>query len=315
MQKYIAIKDGGAHAALKLCAYYAQRLCTSRRLRRVAARAAIMGLRLVHGRPPRLGPHDPTSVDTLRMQGFVRLRRLLTSRQCTDILDYLRHRNMIAVRGNGASFCMESVPEGICTADYPSETVVNCPHVMELANHPDVLAIAERYLGYTPTITLVSMRWSFPGEAVDVDVQGFHRDAEAGCVKMLVYLTDIDEDTGPHRYVAGSHRDHMPLRLRRYSDCEVNLRHGGSIRILGPAGTAFVIDPKGIHKGSPPVLGPRLLLGVQYSLLPCPIYEYSPLNYSGSSRFNPYINRLMIKNPPHPDTSKAPDEAMAPIAE
>jgi Phytanoyl-CoA dioxygenase (PhyH) len=315
MQKYIAIKDGGPYAALKLAAYYAQRVCTSRRLRRLATRAAVAGLKLVHGRPPRQNPLDLASADTLRMQGFVRLRRLLSSRQCADILAYLRHRNMIAVRGNGASFCMDSVPAGICTADYPSETVVNCPHVMELANHPDVLAIAARYLGYTPTITLISMRWSFPGEAVDIDVQGFHRDAEAGCIKMLVYLTDVDEDAGPHRYVAGSHRDRMPIRLHRYPDCEVNIRYGGSIGILGPAGTAFVIDSKGIHKGTPPALAPRLLLGIQYSLLPCPIYEYSPVTYTGSGRFNPYINRLMIKTGSRPNTCKAPDETMMPLAE
>jgi hypothetical protein len=261
----------------------------------MAARAAVAGLSLIHGRPPRRDLLDLASVDTLHMHGFVRLRRLLTPTQCSEILHYLRPQLMSAVRGNGSSFDLTSVPAGTSMANYPLGTVVNCPHIMNLANHSDVLAMAARYLGYTPTITLMSMRWSFADGAADIDVQGFHRDSEAASIKLFVYLTDVGEDTGPHRYVAGSHRERMPMRLHRYADSEVNIRHGGSIGILGPAGTAFVIDSKGIHKGTPLVRGARLLLGIQYSLLPIPIYDYTPVTYLGIGRFDPYINRLMIK--------------------
>jgi hypothetical protein len=231
------------------------------------------------------------------------------------MLAYLRQQNMVAVRGTGASFTLNAVPDGTRMADYPLETVVNCPHVMELANHPDLIAVATRYLGYTPTITLLTMRWSFPSETTDTDVQSFHRDSEPGSIKLLVYLTDVDYDSGPHRYAAGSHRDRMPLRLHNYSDAEVSQRHGGSLAFIGPAGTGVLIDSKGIHKGTPPMSGGRLLLGIQYSLLPCLIYQYRPVNYRGPIRFSRYVNRLMVSTVPVCETPPAQLEPSAPLTE
>jgi len=295
MQKYLSLR-GGSRARLKLLGYYAQRVCTSRRLRRVTTRAVIAGLGALHGQAGRAGAPGP-QVAALRAQGYLQLDAVLAPAQCAEMLAWLRPQQMIAARGNGDAFTLDTPPAGARIGDYPLETVVNCPHVLDLANHPDMLALAGGYLGYTPVITLMGLRWSFPldGEAgADADVQHFHRDVEPGSIKLLVYLTDVDAAGGPHRYVPGSHLDRMPLRMQRYADGEVARRHGGSVAIMGPAGTAIVIDNKGIHKGTPPQERPRLLLVVQYSLLPCLMYEYAPVPYRGRGRFTPYTNRLMV---------------------
>jgi hypothetical protein len=315
MQKYITLNGGSRYAQLKLLGYYAQRVCTSRRLRRAASWALIAGLRARHGRPVRGPAPEPASVAAMRVYGWTRLGRLLSADQCAGMLAYLRQQEMFASRADGAGFTLDAVPEGIALGDYPLETVVNCPHVMELANHPAVLAMAGQYLGYTPVITLLSLRWSFPRSTADNEVQNFHRDSEPGSIKLLVYLTDVDDESGPHSYVEGSHRDRMPLRLQRYSDGEVERLHGGGTVITGPAGTALAIDGKGIHKGKPPVSRARLMLGIQYSLLPCLMYEYSPVHYRGPGRFDAYINRLMITGAPSPDASQAEAADMAPLAE
>jgi hypothetical protein len=294
MQNYISANDGSRYARSKLLGYYIQRACTNRSLRRLAARAVVTGLTALHGKPMHRRSPDPASVDTLRLQGYARLGKLLSKRQCADMHAYLRHQEMIATRGSGGRFTVDALPPGAAMGNYPLATIVNCPHVMEIANHPDVLAMAARYLGYTPTITLMSLRWSFPSETADADVQHFHRDVEVGSIKLLVYLTDVDEGSGPHSYVAGSHHDRMPLRMQRYADADVDLRHGGGTVITGPAGTAVAIDARGIHKGTPPIHKPRLLLGIQYSLLPCLMYSYSPEAYRGPGRFDPYVNRLML---------------------
>ncbi len=315
MQTYIRYESASFFLRLRLLGYYVQRLCTSRRIRHLATRILVTLLRVRFG--PTMHKHacGTSIVDTLRMQGAVRLGSLLYPDQCADMLAYLHQQNMVAVRGTGASFTLNAVPDGTRMADYPLETVVNCPHVMELANHPDLLAIATRYLGYTPTITLLSMRWSFPSKTADNDVQSFHRDSEPGSIKLLVYLTDVDYDSGPHRYAAGSHRDRMPLRLHNYSDAEVSQRHGGSLAFIGPAGTGIVIDSKGIHKGNPPVSGARLLLGIQYSLLPCLIYQYRPVNYRGPVRFSRYVNRLMVNAAPACEALSTQLEPAEPLTE
>ena len=296
MQKYLSLR-GGSRARLKLLGYYAQRVCTSRRLRRVTTRAVIAGLGALHGQAGRAGAPGP-QVAALRAQGYLQLDAVLASAQCAEMLAWLRPQQMIAARGNGDAFTLDTPPAGARIGDYPLETVVNCPHVLDLANHPDMLALAGGYLGYTPVITLMGLRWSFAGAGADADVQHFHRDVEPGSIKLFAYLTDVDDASGPHHYVARSHLDRMPLRMQRYADRDVARRYGGSVAITGPAGTTFAIDVKGIHKGVPPVTRPRLMLVIQYSLLPCLMYDYAPVLYRGRARFSAYTNRLMVTQPP-----------------
>lgn len=294
MQKYISLGSGSLPARLKLFAYYIQRICVSRRLRRAASRATVAGLGLLHGQAGRAIQPGTARAAAIREQGYVPLGKLLSARQCDEMLAWLRPRRLVAARGSGQTFTADQAPAGTLMGDYPLDSVVNCPHVMELANRPDIIALARDYLGYTPTITLMGLRCSFPSAGWDADVQGFHRDSEPGCIKLMVYLTEVDPQSGPHSYVPGTHRDRMPLRLRRYANQDIERDHGGGVTIIGPAGTGFVIDTKGIHKGTPPAKSRRLVLVIQYSLLPCLIYDYAPVAYRGSKRFDPYINRLMI---------------------
>jgi len=294
VQKYLSSSGGARHARLKMLGYYVQRSVTSRTLRHAAAGLTIAWLATLNGFQERRRRAGSPALDSLRDSGFAELGRLLSAAQCTAALDWLRERDMVAARGNGARFRIDTVPPGTGTADFPLETVVHCPHIMELANRPELLLLAADYLGYKPTITLMGLRWSFPGGGTDVDVQGFHRDVEPGSIKLLVYLTDVDEHTGPHNYVRGTHRERMPLRMRRYSDREIAHDYGSSAVVTGPSGTALFIDNRGIHKGTPPTRGARLLLVVQYSLLPCLMYDYSPVPWRGQQRFDRYVNRLMI---------------------
>jgi hypothetical protein len=292
MFKYVSVGTS-RHARLKLFGYYVQRIVTSRTIRRAARRAAVVLLGMLHGRAaPRA--RAAAAVATLRAQGHARMGRLLTASQCDEALAWLRGRDMVAVRGDGQVFRIDAVPPGARIADFALDSVVHCPHLLALANRPALLSLAADYLGYTPTITLLGLRWSFPDAGMDADVQGFHRDSDAASVKLLVYLTDVDADAGPHNYVPGTHRDRMPVRLRRYADQEIARDHGGGAVVTGPAGTGFFIDTRGIHKGTPPARRARLVLMVQYSLLPCLVYDYAPVPYRGGLRVDPYVNRLVI---------------------
>jgi hypothetical protein len=292
MLTYVTI-GSSRHARLRLFAYYVQRVVTSRLVRAIATRATVALLGARHGRALPSGAGS-AALDKMRAQGHVRLGRLLSDAQCAEVVAWLRTREMVGARGDRRVFRLDALPPGARIADHPPADVVACPHILALANHPAVLDVATGYLGYRPTITQLGLRWSFPGAGIDVGVQGFHRDSEPGSIKMMVYLTDVDLGSGPHCYVPGTHRDRMPLRLHRYADADIERDHGGGDIVTGAAGTAFMIDTRGIHKGTPPLRQARLVLMVQYSLLPCLIYDYAPLPYAGPAQFDPYINRLMI---------------------
>lgn len=98
MQKYVSVSGGSRHARLKLFGYYVQRACTSRTLRRIATRALVAGLRVLHGPPARAIRDDGLALERMRVQGYLRMGALLSGDQCAQALAYLRHQDMIPAR-------------------------------------------------------------------------------------------------------------------------------------------------------------------------------------------------------------------------
>jgi hypothetical protein len=294
VQRYITPATASRTDLVRLAIYYCQRFVTSRRIRRVAHHALLFVLRRRFSHSARAESRPDAAITRFREHGYLRLKNMVSDEQCREMHAWLAGRTLLDSRGTGAPFTLDTIPASCRLGDYSLETVVNCPHAMDIANHPDMLRLATDYLGFTPTITGLSMRWTFPGGAAPDVVQSFHRDCELGSFKLLIYLTDVHADTGPHTYIARSHRDRMPMRLRVYSDEEVLRDHGEGVTMLGSSGTTFAIDTRGLHKGAIPVSAPRLMLGVQYSLLPCLLFDYLPAPYTGASILAKYINRLVV---------------------
>lgn len=291
MQRYITPATASRSDLLRLATYYCQRLITIVWLRRLAHRLLVVVLRQRHGRPDQLETRCGDVVAPFREHGYVKLEPLLSREQCAEMRAYLATCVLRDSRGSGCSFTLDAIPAACKIGDYALGAVVNCPHVMELANHPDILRLVVGYLGYTPVITGLSLRWTFPSPTAPDEVQSFHRDCELGSIKLMVYLTDVDADAGPHTFAARTHLDRMPIRLRVHADADVQ---GDHVTMLGAAGTTFAIDTRGLHKGTIPRTHPRLMLGVQYSLLPCLLFDYQPVHYAGPSPLKKYVNRLMV---------------------
>jgi hypothetical protein len=294
MQRYRSFESRSLGSVMRLSAYYLQRIVISRRLRRIGTSVLTFALR--HTTASRRPVNKRTAIaQAFHEVGYISLGRPLTQLQCDEILAYLENKSLYDTRGAGTEFRLSTKPAGTKLGDYTLETVVHCPYVMELANCPDFIDLASEYLGFTPTITNLSLRWSFVTDSPAGEVQAFHRDSEIGSFKVLVYLTNVDVTSGPHIYVPRTHHDRMPLRLRLYSDSEIQQGYKTTVVKTGPAGTAFAIDTKGIHKGEPPKTAARLVLGIQYALLPCPLYEYEPVQLRTTLKFDQFTNRLIVR--------------------
>ena len=89
-------------------------------------------------------------------------------------------------------------------------------------------------------------------------------------LKFFIYLTDVTPDTGPHVFVAGSHRRKPPpfRQDRRFDDDEVAAHYPApAIRtVCGPRGTIFAADTRALHKGEPVVRGERLVLQAEFAI-------------------------------------------------
>jgi hypothetical protein len=79
----------------------------------------------------------------MRRDGYAVLPTLLSEEKIEEMLAFLAEREPV---GNAA------------LADYKLTDVVNCLQVMELANHPRLLALAGSYLGCVPTISTIGIR-------------------------------------------------------------------------------------------------------------------------------------------------------------
>lgn len=291
--KYIRVSSPFSRHAPRLSLYYLQRLTTSPGLRALAIRLLQRGVNLRTGLPRReMNGRGPLA--TLCADGIAPLGQVLPAEHCADILRYLGDKPL-SYRDH-AAFTLAAKPDNIAFANHTLADLVDCPHILALANSPALLELARGYLGCTPTISGLSARWSFPSGAAGEVVQQFHRDSEDWLAfRVMVYLTPVDNAAGPHVYVKGTHLDRRTRRLPVLEDAQVHRRYGDRIvRQTGAPGCGFAVDTAGLHKGEVPSGAARLLLSFQYSILPCFLYEYEPACLPASS-FDAYVNRLIVR--------------------
>ena len=116
------------------------------------------------------------------------------------------------------------------------------------------------------------------------NAQLFHQDQEfITFLKVFLYLSDVDENSGPHVYVRGSALDYeerlgVVEASRRFSDETITTAFGAEriASITGPKGQIVLANTRGFHKGSPVISGHRLILQIEYasSLYSSPIEPF-----------------------------------------
>lgn len=159
-------------------------------------------------------------------------------------------------------------------ADY-FNTEIYCSAIKKLQNDPKLLAIAAKYLNTYPAHQGSRMWWSFPGNSSYTEqikaAQCFHYDLDDyKFLKFFFYLTDVDNQSGPHVCVRGSHKQkkysHVWLR-KREADKDIINHYGKEclIEICGKAGFGFAEDPFCFHKGVPPTHKDRLILQIEFA--------------------------------------------------
>ena len=300
---YTQLMPGRAFKPLHSLLYYTQRVMTPRPLRRAVVRGLAGYLRVRHGMPDQkafAGWEHEKTLAAMHADGYTLLGPLLSPQQLGDIRAYLADRLLAPHGRTQPTFPAQAPPPGLRMAEYSLADTLGCPHLLALANSAPLVRLAARYIGCKPTISAIGLRWSYPqdGSGAGSGLQGFHRDCDDWrFIKVFVYLTDVDEAAGPHVYVRGSHQEHCSVRLQPYSDDDIGRRYGASCiaSITGQAGAGFAVDTHGIHKGMVPTQTPRLLLQIQYSLLPVYMYRYDAPRRTAQGQLDAYINRLFVR--------------------
>jgi len=248
------------------------------------------------------------SIRDLKEDGLIVLDNFVQENQVEDIRAYLSTKSCVdPYRPEKGSFSSPELAHKSCLhAYYAPEDVVSTPHLLELANDPRILSIIEARFGAKPTISMLQIWWLLYGfdmeaNAHDIYAQKpgeFHRDVDDWSeIKLFIYLTDVDEGSGPHAFIKTSHTWLLPPKQRAIdinnSDfpCADNL-----IKLTGKAGFAWLGNSYGLHRGIIPTNKHRLILVVTYTLFPLPYAPKTPLwSHPEPTRFDPYINKVYLK--------------------
>lgn len=252
-------------------------------------------------RASRLSVDANDCAEKLRRDGFVRLGAMLNAEEIaklTAFYDSVDARDPWAP--SKPSFPGRTPPATAHTGQYYRSTVIQSPFVLELANDPTVLRIAKSFLGATPTLSDLNAWWSYVGPERAKEAQLYHRDRDdLKFCKLFIYLTDVDMTTGPHVYVRGSNNDPRMREERRFTDDEVEAAFGKDHveYFCEPAGSAFIVDTSGLHKGLLPTKGRRLIYESHYSLLPIGNARYErDEKVSVPPDYPRYVNRLLVRS-------------------
>lgn len=181
-------------------------------------------------------PKDAASVDALRTNGIT----ILDDRfPLEPFLNYLSRRTVYrnhVRQGKPCEGLLGSWP-WMC---HDMQDAIVAPGLLEAAL--SVLPIARAYLEQEPLLYSLNVFYtepSYPGFQPKPDIQEFHRDADdSRFLALFVYCSDVlDETAGAHQFQVGTHTGQPSAP---------------AVSILGPAGTMFLADTRGLHRGLVP---------------------------------------------------------------
>jgi len=255
------------------------------------------------------GPGDEVRslVRNMQDQGYATLDGIFTKEKASEIRAYFANRQCYdPCRPEIKGFTDPNLAERACLhAYFPAAEVAAAPHILELANHPLVLGAVEAIFGAKPIISNIFVWWllhGFDHQANTHDTYAcrpheFHRDMDdLAAVKLYVYLTDVDETSGPHAVIRGSHRWSLPKRQRslQLSDPAYPSKENLHL-IMGPAGFAWLENSFTLHRAIIATGKHRLIIAITYTLLPVAFGPNEPFLPKDGRKLDPYTNQVFIQ--------------------
>lgn len=221
-------------------------------------------------------------VTNLRNQGYHVFDERLSEEMCDRLLEFaVSHPcKMRPMDGENSEKAKRVVyprgrPETV-RYDFTPQDLLGNKDVQNLLADVSFSAVAQDYLGARPVIDVLGMWWHTDySDKPDMDAaQYYHFDMDRPkWLKFFIYLTDVTTESGPHTFVAGSHKTNgiPPTMLSkgyaRLTDEEVENHYGRQniVEFVAPRGTIIAEDTRGLHKGKHVKQGDRLILQIQFS--------------------------------------------------
>ena len=263
--------------------------------------AHVVGSRLFGKSGMVVDERDRATLKALRRTGYSAVENVFSAAEIDEIHHFFQNVPGHISGGVPAhDGLIKDVPADAGFIHFHAPTACACPPIYRLLHDERLISLASAYLGAPATIGLCTAWWSYPAPGGAEGMQMFHHDrGDFRSCNLFVYLTDVTEGTGPHAFVERTHEMEIlaPLLAQRFgadsdslqrvrqwmeqhrkTDNEVlGLFPDGEVKsFVGPKGTSFLEDTRGLHKGTRPTTGPRFAFEIFFSVLPKLNESFSP---------------------------------------
>ena len=133
------------------------------------------------------------------------------------------------------------------------DSLIAFPELIDITYSPEILELASNYFGDSALVDYVKIKKSFSNDLPPTHTNLFHVDDNADKIlKVILYFTTVDQNSGPFNYVAGSHTDKFAGWNNKvfWPDSHIfdNYPSVASLQFTGRRGFAVMADTKGFHR-------------------------------------------------------------------
>lgn len=241
-------------------------------------------------------------IDNLNNNGFHILNEKLSDVKCNNIKEKLGDLLFKPFDSQRQVLGNTFINKNIMIDNSPTFWIANQSDILQidvvkqLVTDPLILQIVQKYLGCNPILCQTNLWYSGITNYEEERTQLFHQDYDdINFLKIFIYLTDVDINSGPHVYISSSLNNMIEppnyAPSSRLTDTFATDTYGDAIRVFtGELGTIIIENTNGFHKGLKVTNGNRIVMQLQYSATLLPFQQ-------GCHFFNIEKNDFMKKYP------------------
>lgn len=137
-----------------------------------------------------------------------------------------------------------------------SNPLVTFPEFVKMFSQKKFMEVLYNYYECIPELTYIKVRKAFANKLPANDTQFFHRDSGSyRLLKALIYLNDVNINTGPFTYTQKSHlKFDFPSKKLRFTDKEISKFYGSKNikHLTAKKGDLVLANTTAFHKGLKP---------------------------------------------------------------